>query len=47
MVQQQAAVMSFLEVFRLLAVLFAIITPLVWLPCGPGYQTGGGMPAGE
>jgi MFS transporter, DHA2 family, multidrug resistance protein len=47
MVQRQAAMVSFLDAFRLLAVVFLVMTPLVLLLRRPHHQTGTAPVAGE
>ena len=42
MVQQQAAIMSYNDVFRLLMILFMSLLPLVFLMRKPKHQTGAG-----
>jgi hypothetical protein len=41
-VQQQAAIMSYNDVFRLLMILFMSLLPLVFLMRKPKHQTGAG-----
>ena len=47
MVQQQAAMLSFLDVFKILGFLFICMLPLVLLMKAPRKRAGGGMAAGH
>jgi DHA2 family multidrug resistance protein len=47
MVQRQAALLSFLDAFRLLAILFVLMTPLVLLMRRPQHQQNGPAPVAE
>jgi len=47
LVQRQAAMISYLDVFRLLTFLFLLAIPLVFLLKRPEHQIGRGTPAGE
>jgi len=46
-VQRQAAMISYIGVFRLLAVMFLLAIPFVALLRKPAHQSGPAIPAGE
>ena len=45
MIQRQAAMLSFIDMFRYLGLIFILLVPLVFLMHRPPRRTGGGMPA--
>ena len=47
MVQKQAAMLSFIDGFKLVAVVFLVLVPFVFIMKKPAHHGGPGMVAGE